>query len=306
MAKFKINREQKLALFTIIILISIYGVINFLKGKELFSRQTYLHTSLYEVDGLAPTTPVYLRGLKIGAIGSIDWNKEEDNFLVTLAIKSRYKIPSNSIAYSYGTDLLGSRALKLELGDSPLFLKNRDTIPSAFEAGMIEGVIGSLTPVIEKIDTLLASLHTTVERVNSIVGEEVEESLKKSLENLEQTLHNSTLFTKDLQESGNSISQIIENINKLTTRLEGENSPLNRSLENIEAITEQIKVADLTKTIEEIRGLAAKFENPDGSIGKLLQSDSLHNSLESLIKELNHLIEEITKNPKKYIKITVF
>jgi len=48
------------------------------------------------------------------------------------------------------------------------------------------------------------------------------------------------------------------------------------------------------------------MQNPNGTIGKLLTTDSLHNSINSLVTDLDNLIESINKNPKKYIKISVF
>jgi hypothetical protein len=41
-------------------------------------------------------------------------------------------------------------------------------------------------------------------------------------------------------------------------------------------------------------------------VGKLLSTDSLHNSVNDLVKDIDELVERITENPKKYIRVSVF
>jgi phospholipid/cholesterol/gamma-HCH transport system substrate-binding protein len=42
-----------------------------------------------------------------------------------------------------------------------------------------------------------------------------------------------------------------------------------------------------------------------GSLGKLTQTDALHNQLVDASKSLNLLIDDINKNPKKYVHFSV-
>ena len=52
--------------------------------------------------------------------------------------------------------------------------------------------------------------------------------------------------------------------------------------------------------------LLDNVNDPDGSIGKLLKDDSVYNSVDSLLLDLNVLVNKIQENPKKYLKISVF
>ena len=78
------------------------------------------------------------------------------------------------------------------------------------------------------------------------------------------------------------------------------------TLENIDNITGQLSEADLKATIESLKSLVEKLQDPDGSVGKLLSTDSLHNSVDSLINNINNFVDKMTENPKKFIKISVF
>ena len=55
-----------------------------------------------------------------------------------------------------------------------------------------------------------------------------------------------------------------------------------------------------------MKNLMEKLQDPNGTIGKLMATDSMHNSLDSLVQSLNSFVEKMTENPKKFIKISVF
>ena len=64
--------------------------------------------------------------------------------------------------------------------------------------------------------------------------------------------------------------------------------------------------AELDKAIVSLKNLSEKLQDPNGSVGKLLSTDSLHNSVNDLVKDIDELVERITENPKKYIRVSVF
>ncbi|NCC45720.1 MAG: MCE family protein, partial [Bacteroidia bacterium] len=84
MAAFKLSKEQKIGLFSILTLVSLYIVVNYLKGKDLFSNRNTYYAIYHNVEGLTPTGPVYIRGLKVGTVETIEYNATNDNFTVTM------------------------------------------------------------------------------------------------------------------------------------------------------------------------------------------------------------------------------
>ena len=49
-----------------------------------------------------------------------------------------------------------------------------------------------------------------------------------------------------------------------------------------------------------------KVNRGEGSVGMLVNNDSLYIELERTSRELNLLLEDIRLNPKKYVKFSVF
>ncbi|MFA6770009.1 MAG: MlaD family protein [Bacteroidales bacterium] len=306
MSKFKITREQKIGLFAIITLLSLYVVVNYLKGKNLFSsRNTYI--SIYhDVEGLTPTGPVYIGGLKVGTIETIYYDQVEKNFTVKLKIKSTYSIPSNSIAQVYSADIMGTKALRINMGDALLSLKNNDTLASATEKGLIDIITTEFLPLKEDISNLIANINVTFNNVNDLLNPQAKNDLAKSFENLNKTLASAKNISSSLEESAPQINDLMKDLKELSAKLNIGTESLNRGLENVVEITDSLKNSDLAGTITNLRDLLKKIQDPSGTIGKLLQTDTIHNSIERLISDLDELVNNINNNPKKYIKISIF
>lgn len=306
MSKIKITRELKIGFFALIILLSLYFVVNYLKGKNLFSsRNSYI--SIYEdVTGLTPTGPVYIRGLKVGTVEAISYNQVQDNFTVEIKVKNEYQIPSNSIAEVYSSDIMGTKALRLNIGNAPSYLKNRDTLESAIEIGLIEMVTQELLPLKEDISNLITNINTTFNSVNNVLNPQAQKELAQSFENLNKTLSSAQTISKSLEKGAPQINELLTHLNELTSKLSVGTESLNRGLDNVVEITDSLKSANLAETISSLRDLLKKVQDPSGSVGKLLQTDTAHNSILELIRDLDELVKNINNNPKKYIKISVF
>ncbi len=306
MSKFKITRELKIGFFTLLTLVSLYVVVNYLKGKNLFSsRNTYV-TIYHEVDGLAPTGPVFLRGLKVGTIETISYNQIQNNFTVKIKVKSEYLLPSNSIAEVYSADIMGTKALRINIGDATSYLKNNDTLGTTIEIGLINMLTNEFLPLKDSISTLIANINTTFNNVNEVLSPEAKNNLAQSFENLNKTLESTKVISKSLEGSGPQINKLMADLNELTIKLSSGTEYLNRGLENVVEITDSLKTADLAGTINSLRELLIKMQDPSGTVGKLFATDTVHNSIERLVRDLDELVNSINKNPKKYIKISVF
>ena len=98
----------------------------------------------------------------------------------------------------------------------------------------------------------------------------------------------------------------MKNLEVLSKGLGESAGEITGSLENISAITSQLSKAELDKTIASLKSLSDKLQDPNGSIGKLLVTDSLHNAVNTLVEDVDRLVKRITEEPKKYIKVSVF
>ena len=77
-------------------------------------------------------------------------------------------------------------------------------------------------------------------------------------------------------------------------------------MESVSEISSRLEKADIDSLVISVRNLTESIQNPEGTVGKLLNDGSVYESVDSLVNELNDLIQKIKENPKKYMKISVF
>ncbi|MFA6334025.1 MAG: MlaD family protein [Bacteroidales bacterium] len=304
--KIKLTREQKIGFFAVVTLALLYVVINYLRGEDLFGRSNIYYAVYENVEGLTPTGPVFIKGLKVGKIESIDYMEESDNFLVSIKVDSKYKISDSCVAQIYSSDILGGKAVRIKMVKGVRYLKEEDTLLTSIEPALLEMLSKELLPLKDSATALIGNMNKTFDNVNDVLDKNAKDNLAESLENLNKTLKSVRSIAQNLESNGPEISSLLDNLDKISTILNSSVVHLDNGLQNFSAITDSLKQADLAGTIESLKILLVDLNSPDGTIGKLIKTDSLHNSVDSLIKDLDVLINNINSNPKKYIKISVF
>jgi phospholipid/cholesterol/gamma-HCH transport system substrate-binding protein len=302
----KIKREAKIGLFFLAIVVAIFGLLNFLKGQDIF-KSTNTYYALYEnVEGLSPSSQIFLKGLKIGAVEKITFDAANLKFLVKININDKYRIPRNSEAQIFSTDIMGNKAMRIVFGDSDHFLQKGDTLLAGNVPELITMIADELVPLKHKVDTLVTALNTTAQALNTILNKETQENLVSGIASLRKTLHNLQLFSAALENEKGHIKNIAEGVNTFMSSLNQSSGDITRALHNLASLTDSLQSADLKATVENINALLSQANNPEGSIGKLLHDGHLYNNVSKTVAHLDSLIIAIQKNPKKYIKISVF
>jgi ABC-type transport system involved in resistance to organic solvents, periplasmic component len=87
MEKFKFSKSQVIGIFVLLTLIAVFVVINFLKGQDIFNRNVKYFTVFKNVEGLTATSPIYIRGLKVGSVEDIEYNNVKDVFVLRISVK---------------------------------------------------------------------------------------------------------------------------------------------------------------------------------------------------------------------------
>src|SRR5574344_828751 len=195
----KVSKEAKIGLFAIIIIAASYTLINFLRGNDFLKKTTNIYSEYENVVGLPPSGPVYIKGFNAGSIIGIKHNKEKDNFIVKLSIKSEFKIPSDSKTVIYSGDILGGKAVRIDLGESDTFISSGDTLQGIIEPDMLTSLIGSITPLSEEIKVLVANLNKTVTSVNEIIDEPLKNDIKGIVSKIENSAENIEYITKKVK-----------------------------------------------------------------------------------------------------------
>lgn len=303
--------EFKVGLFGLLVLVILFFGIKFLKGSDIFQKENVYYATYNDVSGMLVSSNVFINGLRVGYVKEITTtNERADNFVVAFTVRSDIKIPEDSKILLFSSDLLGSKALKLQLGNSSKIISDGDTIKSDKELGMLDNLGASISPMMNNLDSILSSL-------NNILNIQNQNSLQNTITNIETTtarLGNITTNLDNLMSSEKTkLAKIIENTESITSNLKDNNQKLTNIIQNVDNIVDSAAKANIGstlietgKSIERLNSVLGVIEKGKGNVGLLINDEELYKSLDNSAKNLNKLIEDIKENPKKYINVSVF
>lgn len=300
------SRELKIGLFVLIVAVVLYFVVQFLKGNDLF-RGTNTYYALYpDVEGLAPTSPVSVLGLTAGTVDRIDFDQENQQMIIKIRLKKKFRLPEGTTAEIYSADILGGKAVQLILGNSTAWHVPGDTLASSVQPDLITLLSEELVSLKNDISTLTSNLNLTVTRINDILDEENRNNIKNGLARLNTSLGHINRLTETLGNNASRIDGILAGVDTLAGELNLAVKDLSGTLANFDAISEELKGAELGGTVEELHKLFKNLSNPEGTLGQIGSNPALYHSLTDILSRADSLIRLISENPKKYLRITVF
>ena len=313
----KVSNETKVGALTIIAITLIILGFNFLRGKTIFKSGNFIYAKYTDTKGLIVSNPVFVNGFQVGTVFEIE-NKAADLSEIVVAIKlnEAYKIPNNSVA-TIQDNPLGTNSISIVLGDAKKYLKSEDTIKTAPAASLLGDLMNTLSPLGEQTKKTITALEQVLTNINTVLNDQNKANLQTILTNLSATTENLNKSMESiegmLQKQNGSIAQTADNLNSFTKNLTDNNKKITNIINNLDTTSKQIKDADLYKTIQgiqiavnELSNTLHKLNSGDGTAAKLLNDPSIYKELQSTIKSVNTLVDDVKVHPKRYVNISVF
>ncbi len=308
----KISNETKvgiLAAFAIAIFIIGY---NFLKGNDVFTSENEYYAVYDKVDGLTVSKPVLVNGFQIGRVSALTL-QPNGQILAEFKIDPKYEIPTSTIAKLESTDLLGSKAVVFDLGNSKTYAANGDTL----NANVQVNIMDQMEPVQKKAQVVIARLDSILQSVNSILSPNFQKNVETSFNSIAATLKSleSTSKTVDGMVSIQSrrIDNILANAESISSNLKNNNQQITSILSNFNQLSDDLAKANFKQTLEnadkavsDLQLTINKINSGKGSVGMLLNDEQLYNNLNNASKNLDNLMIDLRANPKRYVSFSVF
>ena len=151
-------------------------------------------------------------------------------------------------------------------------------------------MIPAVSDVIPKVDSLLVSL-------NSLVADP---ALRNALGNIEQ-------LTAQLNSTSAELDRLIKgDVSKAAGKLVALEDEMLEFSSKLNEIEYKELVASLEASLKNIEAVTAALDNGEGTAGKLLKDDSLYTKLNQTCEAATALLEDLKKNPKRYVHFSVF
>ena len=311
----KVPNEVRIGLLGVVAIAIFFLGYNFLKGKGLFASKRTVTAIYSEIGGLKAANRISLNGFDVGTVSNIyvtdgDIHK---GITVEMAIDKGIKIPKNSKASIVSDGLLGTKAVKLELGDSKEFLNGAGTIQGDIQYGLFDKIGSELDPIINDLKGTLASLDTAVSGIKNILNPATQQHLQRSIAKLDNTMTEFSSLATSLGQQKKKISTVMDNLNGFSSNLNKNNGTINRTLANLETTTQNFSkikldktVAKLNTTLGSLQTTLGKVNSNKGSIGLLMNDDKLYKNLRNTSETLNNLLYDLSARPYRYVNLNLF
>lgn len=315
----KISKELKIGVVAILSIVAFYWLFKFLQGENLFTSGKVVYATYHDVDGLLPTKPVNVNGLKVGRVEDIIIKEGNDSiyFIVKMVIEQDLDFTVNSVAEIYEPGLMAGKMIKLNLSYDGRLAKSGDTLVSANNQSLMTMLSNKLAPTQNRIDSVLVTLNSALDRFGSMADEETNQSLKSVLRQLDATIYAMGQTANSLKETSDNTDVLISNANKSIEGLTQDTRVLvgtsNSTIKKYGEVADKINEANIEKTLNEINEATTalsstlkRLESSEGTLNKIINDPQLYNNLNSTAENLNILMSDLKERPDRYVQFSVF
>jgi phospholipid/cholesterol/gamma-HCH transport system substrate-binding protein len=300
----KVTKEVKVGLLALVAGAVLYIGFNFLKGVEFFSPVKRYYIVYNNIDGLSSSNPVVMNGLNVGRVNSIQLLTNRNyKILVGIDVDDELVLGDSTLAILSNSDLLGGKEILLKLGKNTKIKNNGDTLTGTTDKNLTQALAERAMPI-------LSNLDSTVLKMNKVFGDELGNSLQK-------TLHNFELASYDLRMTVSSnkqnINAITSNLADLSASLKETQVSLKPLMAHMNQFADSLNDLELKRVVnnanvamKNLSQITAKINSGEGTMGALMNDKAAYDNLNKSIKDLDALLVDLKAHPKRYVHFSVF
>ena len=297
----KLSYEIKTALLVLSGIFLFIVMINYLKSNDIFVSDRSFFAIYDDVEGVSTGTPVTISGFNVGSVQDISFYGDDAKLLLKFRVENDFQFSSNSIAQIYETGLIGGKALAIIPVNGKNLAISGDTLKSDIAPGLTELVNDKLSPLQEKIESMVVSADSLLIAVNSVFDDETKKNLTSSIENFSATIQSAKksvdVFEEVLGNNENRLNSIIVNVDESLKNF----SNLSDNFDELDLVIE-----NLSKSSSNINSITSEIKAGDGLVNKVVYDEGFVKSLDEISSNINLLLEDLRMNPKRYVHFSLF
>ncbi len=274
------SMEVKVGIVVVLaIVVGIAGLIWL--GDIRMARSGYLLQVMFEdVGGLKVGDYVSVVGVNKGRVRGIELQGTE--VLVTMWLSNDVQLAEDCrITIEDVAFISGTKYVRIDPGQRQKLLDLSQPVRGRGAAGFSLADIGSVVRQIEEIITLLQK---------NLLTEESMRSLRDAITDLSRI---SSSIEELVAKTGDELSEGAQNLRHISGRLKDvlDQADLSGTMQRVEHISMTLDT------------LATALQQNESTLGRLVKDDSLYQDLRGVITDARDLLQDIQKNPKRYLSL---
>jgi phospholipid/cholesterol/gamma-HCH transport system substrate-binding protein len=292
--------EWKVGLVVLAATILLVAGVIYLGQMEIGQSGSRIRVLFPEVGGLNVGDPVMVSGLRRGSVGTVELR--DDGVLVTLKLRPDVVLHADASVSVENMGIMGEKFVAVVPGSSPDPIDKTRMLRGAFSPG--------LTEAMAQLGVVLDDVGSIVSRVEGILQEqEIVEPLQETVRLLRDV---SAELQGMLAENRTDIRSSVQSFRSLSENLDavirenrtGVDSTVARAAEATAQF--DLTMERLDETIRSLQEVVQRVEQGEGTLGRLSHDEKLYQELLAATENLNDILLDIRKNPKRYLKIEIF
>lgn len=276
--------ETRLGIFVALAVIAAVLILEMLGGIDRFQRGYHLNALFNNVQDLKVGDRVKMAGVEVGRVTNIRLTNSQ--VLVTMKLGAEVEVKTDSLAKIQFTGLMGQNFVGLQFGTPVAPLAAEGMYLQTAEQPDLSAVMQKIENVATGVEKLTQSF--TGEKIDNLLGP-FTEFLKANQEPLTTTIANIRNITGQISSGEGSVGKLIYEDNLYQAAY--------TSVTNLQDLTADIKLglADARQAIADARETIAKVNAGQGTVGKLLQDDTLYNETTASMTNLKEILQKINQ-----------
>lgn len=293
-----INKELVIGISVIVAIVVLIFGIEYLKGINMLSPANYYYVNYVNVNGLEVSSPVSINGFKVGQVREIKYDYAHPGKIkVMIAVNKELRIPEDSEALLSST-LMGSGFIDIKLGQGGKMLPVGGEIAAMEGKGLMDALSQDMAPSITKV---LARVDSLVYNLNLLVADP---SLSRSIGRFDGITSDVLSVTHGLNTTVNrDLPFVMRDARSITTKIDSVSTNLSALSYNLKMLPLNNTVENVNKITENLEQFSKQLNDPNSSLGMLTNDPELYNRINKVAADVDSLIVDIKKNPKRYISI---
>lgn len=287
------SKEFKIGLITVIAGALLYYGFNFLRGSDLFSPRSRYFVTYPNVTGLTVSNPIYYNGLPVGRVSGFQLQQLKGRIVVALDIDENVLVGKDAKATLANDGLFGGKAIILDVGKSPEILMPGDTLKADIDGDLLS----QFEPVADNLNTTITKLNDLLDQLNSTDIKGTVDTLKYSIGSITNKVNQ-----LDLQQPIDSLTMLISSFKDRSEQIEGVIAGSEQLMDSLNSLPLGQTMAKLNQSMDELNKIMASIQSEQGTVGKMLNNDSLYNNLNKVLVDMDKLIIHFDNYPKDFLK----
>ncbi len=315
--------QVKIGLLVVVALsILAYMILNLEEGMGLIQHKTKFRALVPHTQGLKIGGPVRMNGVDIGNIHGIAISAESAQVEIKFTVQreAAVHIRQDAAIHIRALGLLGDKFLEIVPGsmDKPPLAPN-SAIVGRTETDVTD-LAATASVTIEKVNAALEQIQLALKAVvqgqgttGKLVNDpELFDRSKEVLGKMDRASDKGLALLEKVEKGEGTVGKLMTDKDLYTRAATAvrDLQELTKKLNNQNGTLAKLADPDLYNKLDRLssRGetLLAKIERGEGTVGKLVTNDELYMRTDKLLTEIEQFVAEVKKNPKKYLKLSVF